>query len=59
MTSLTNEEMSPLEIARLRYDMGGVCPEKGRSHDGVPCCICGKTIRDDKRDALTALDKTP
>ena len=36
-----------LEMARLWYDMSGHCPEKGRSHDTRPCCICGKTVFND------------
>lgn len=41
-----------LEIARTHYDFTGYCPEKGRSHDSRACCICGKTIQDDKREAM-------
>jgi hypothetical protein len=41
-----------LEMARTHYDFTGYCPEKGRSHDSWPCCVCGKTIDDDKREAL-------
>jgi hypothetical protein len=39
-----------LEMARVNYDLTGYCPEKGRSHDSRPCCVCGKTARDDERE---------
>lgn len=41
-----------LEIARVHYDFTGYCPEKGRSHDSRPCCICGKTRQDDEREEM-------